>query len=259
VESKDSESVEFEVVDGDLPEGPDYSTESDALFRTQMRLTDAFYAHWKKGVGLLVGFLLIVLFFGLWQTKQENAQKAASETMARLDRKMPAISILQLQGQWALDDPTDTNRIKTLEAIAKKFEEVANSSSGTASTEAWLKAGDTWLRVSNVDAAQAAYGQVLDSNNSGLFAIGAHNGLAAILVSKDDSNGALAHYRAIADNEDGGFAEAALLSIAQVARAMGDNAKASAALDELTNRFPNSLRKTEIEWERQRLGSEEQG
>lgn len=259
MESKDPESVEFEVVEGDLPEGPDYSTEADMLFRTQMRLTDAFYAHWKKGASLLIGFLLFVLVYGLWQSKMENAQKEASETMAKIDRKMPAISILQLQGQWALDDPSDTKRIQTLEAIAKKFEEVANSSSGTASTEAWLKAGDTWMRVSSLDSAQGAYRKVLENNDSGVFAIGAHNGLAAILVNKDDHSGALTHYRAIADQEDDGFAEAALLSFAQVARGMGELAKATAALDELTSRFPDSLRGAEIEWERQQLGSGDQG
>jgi tetratricopeptide (TPR) repeat protein len=259
VEPKDPESVEFEVVDGEVPEGPDYSAESDLLFRVQNRVTDAFYTHWKKGLTVLVSFLLIVLIYGLWQTKVENAQKATSETLAKIDRKMPEVSILQLQGQWALDDPTDTKRIKTLEAIAKKFEEVAGDSTGTASTEAWLKAGDTWMRVANVDSAKGAYTQVLENQSSGLFAIGAHNGMAALLIGGNDSAAALTHYRSIADQEDNAFGEAALLSIARVARGMGDAAVATAALDELAKRFPDSLRGAEIEWERQRIGAGEQG
>ena len=84
---KDKNPDELEVLDGDLPEGPDYSSESDLLFRTQMRVADAFYAHWKKGLAILVAFLLLVLFYGLRQTRIEEAQKEAAETMAKIDRK----------------------------------------------------------------------------------------------------------------------------------------------------------------------------
>jgi tetratricopeptide (TPR) repeat protein len=256
VEPKDPESGEFEVVEGELVEGPDYSTESDILFRTQMRLADAFYAHWKKGLAILVTFLASVLFYGLWQGKIENAQKQASETMAKIDRKMPAVSMLQLQGQWALDDASDSKRTRTLEAIAQKYEEVGADSVGTAAAEAWLKAGDTWMRVDNADSAEKAYNSVLTIRSEGLFAVGALNGLAAILIGKDDNKGAIAQYRTIADLADDGFAEAALLAIAQVSRAMGDNAAATGALDEITKRFPESLRGAEVEWERDRIGTD---
>jgi tetratricopeptide (TPR) repeat protein len=256
VEPKDPESGEFEVVDGELGDGPDYSSETDILFRTQMRLADAFYAHWKKGLVILLTFLTTVLVYGLWQGKIENAQKEAAETMAKIDRKLPAVSSFQLQGQWALDDASDSNRTRTLEAIAKKYEEVGSDSTGTASAEAWLKAGDTWMRVRNPAAAEKAYKSVLAIRSSGLFAVGAHNGIAAIMISKSDNEGAIVQYRTIADLADDGFAEAALLSIAQVARVMGDSQAAKGALDELTTRFPNSLRGPEVEWERERIGTD---
>jgi TolA-binding protein len=211
-------------------------------------------------LALLISFLTVVLIYGLWQGRVEDAQKVASETMAKIDRAMPEVNLFQLQGQWGLDDPTDTRRIQTLEAIAKKYEEVALDSNGAASVEAWLKAGDTWLRVGNAEGAKGAYSAVLDAKDSGLLAVGARNGLAVVALGAKDNAEAMKHYRAIADKEDGHFAEGALLALAKSARAAGELGKANSALDELEKRYPDSLRNADIAWERERIAaSRDQG
>ena len=62
---------DVEIFTGELDqEGPDYSSESDLLFRTQMRIADAFYAHWKKGLAGLVAFWPL-----FWSTASGLAKK----------------------------------------------------------------------------------------------------------------------------------------------------------------------------------------
>ena len=251
--AKDEEiSEDVELVEDGLPEGPDYSSESDLLFRTQMRIADAFYAHWKKGLGLLIAFLTAVLGYGLWSSGVEADQKEASKIMAALDRKLPAVNLIQLQGGLALDDPSDAKRTKLLAGIAGKYHDIAQAHGGTASLEAAVKAGDTWMRAGEPEKAKESYEFVLSKENKGLFAVAAHNGIAGLALSQKNHPVAIEHYQAVVDGADGILAEEALLNIARAARAGGNLAQASQALDTLTTRFPNTMRMSEVDWERKK-------
>ena len=247
---------DVELLTDDLPqEGPDYSSESDLLFRTQMRIADAFYAHWKKGLAGLIAFLAIVLVYGLWTGKKEAAQQDASQKLAALDRKLPAVNLLQLQGDWGLDDPNDEARMKTLTAIAGKLEEFAGGFSGPTAAEAWLRAGDTWKRTGDLSAAKGAYEKVLEVSNNELFTVGARNGLAALALTAGNGPVAIEHYQAIAADNTDSFGEAALINLARAARFSGNATQASNALDELEARYPDHMRGPEVEWEREQISA----
>ena len=249
-----NEEVEI-LTDDHEPEGPDYSSESDLLFRTQMRIADAFYAHWKKGLAGLVAFLAIVLIYGIWSGKKEAAQHDASQKLAALDRKLPAVNLLQLQGDWGLDDPNDQTRMKTLTAIAGKLEEFAGEFTGPTAAEAWLRAGDTWKRTGDLSAAKGAYEKVLEVSNEALFTVGARNGLASLALTAGNGPVAIEHYQAIAADNTGAFGEAALINLARAARFSGNSAQASQALDELEGRYPDHMRGPEVEWEREQISA----
>ena len=247
---------DVEILTGELDqEGPDYSSESDLLFRTQMRIADAFYAHWKKGLAGLVAFLAVVLVYGIWTGKKEAAQQDASQKLAALDRKLPAVNLMQLQGDWGLDDPSDETRIKTLTAIAGKLEEFAADFTGPTAAEAWLRAGDTWKRTGDLSAAKEAYEKVLEVSSGELFTVGARNGLASLALTAGNGPVAIEHYQAIAADSTNAFGEAALIDLARAARFSGNMTQAGTALDELESRYPDHMRGPEVEWEREQIAA----
>ena len=253
--NSENPSEDVELLSDDLQEGPDYASESDMLFRTQMRVADAFYAHWKKGLIALITFLAVVLVYGVWTAKLDAAQKDASQKLAAIDRKLPEVSLLQLQSNWGLDDPTDDARMKRLAAIAGKYEEFAAGFSGPTAAEAWLRAGDTWKRAGDLSAAKTAYENVLENTGNDVFSVGARNGLAVLALSAGNGPVAMEQYEAIAADNDNAFAETALLDLARAARSDGNKARASSALDELQSRYPDHMRGAEVEWEREQIAA----
>ena len=220
--------------------------ESDLLFRTQTRVADLFFDHWKKGLGALILFLLTVLAVGTWQGHATKVQREASAAIAAVDRKMPIPDQLATLGMAPLDDLEDARHVQTLEAIATKYAEIGGDSTGAASAEAWIKAADTHRRLQHFAEAESAYQSALAVGVGGAFDHTAQNGVAAMKSALSDFAGASALYQEMAKGEDYP-AERALFDLARSQVSEGAQAQAIATLQAFLSRFPESLRTEEVE------------
>jgi len=260
---------EIEVVPDE--NGPDYRSEGDWIFRTQMKVADFFYAHWKKGLVVLLLSLGAVLGYGIWQDKIAAEQKQAAYKLHRIDVNLPAVELTTILAGSAIDDPTDQERIKKLEGVAGLYSRDGKKMSGTAAAEALLSAGNLYLRAGTAwelagktdyatrsrQWAKENFDNVLKRKSSGLFMVAALNGLADLAITSQNYPLAISHYQRIADKEKGVFAQTALLAISQTARTEGNLAKANSALDSLTSRFPDTLLMTEVKWERTQIAAKQ--
>jgi len=214
--------------------------EGDVLFRIQMRVADAFFEHWKRGLVLLVAVLLTVLTVGTWKSQLRDAQRDTTASIAAIDRKMPEVDQLAAMGLAPLDDLTDPARVQLLEAIAQKYEEVAGLGTKASAAEAWLKAGDTWDRLGRPDDAARAFQGALDAFAMGPFGHTATNALAAIRVAQGDTEAAATLYRSIVVSSDEYLAERAQYDLGSALAAGGDTAGAIAAYQDFQTRYPDS-------------------
>ena len=251
--------------------GPDYASEGDWVFRTQMKVADFFYAHWKKGLVVLLLSLGAVLGYGIWQDKVAAEQKQSAHKLHRIDVNLPVVDLTTILAGSAIDDPTDKERIKKLEGVAGLYSRDGAKMSGTAGAEAflsaanlYLRAGVAWELAGKTDYATRSrqwakehFDKVLKRKKSGLFMVAALNGLASLAITSQNYPLAIEHYQRIADKDDGVFAQNALLAIAQTARTEGNFEKANSALDHLTARFPDTLLMTDVNWERTQISAKQ--
>jgi tetratricopeptide (TPR) repeat protein len=219
---------------------PEPLQEGDVLFRVQMRVADAFFEHWKRGLLLLLSSLLLVLTVATWKNRLRDAQRDTTASIAAIDRKMPEVDQLAAMGLAPLDDLNDPARVQLLEAIARKYEEVAGAGSKASAAEAWLKAGDTWDRLGRPEDAARAYQGALGAFTMGPFGHTATNALAAARVAQGDTEGAAELYRSMATNSDGYSAERAQYDLASALGAGGDAAGAISAYKQFQTRYPDS-------------------
>ena len=77
---------------------PEPLQDGDVLFRIQMRVADAFFAHWKRGLVSLLAVLLLVLIVGTWKNRLRDAQRDTTASIAAIDRKMPEVDQLAAMG-----------------------------------------------------------------------------------------------------------------------------------------------------------------
>ncbi len=219
---------------------PEPLQEGDVLFRIQMRVADAFFEHWKRGLVLLLSVLLVVLVVGTWKNRLRDAQRDTTASIAAIDRKMPEVDQLAAMGLAPLDDLNDPARVQLLEAIASKYEEVAAAGTKASAAEAWLKAGDTWDRLGRPEDAARAFQGALDAFTMGPFGHTATNALAAVRVAQGDTEGAATLYRSIVAGSDEYLAERAQYDLASALGAGGDTAGAISAYKDFQTRYPDS-------------------
>jgi len=232
----ESEEVEAELM-GNHP-GVDEIPDSELIFRAQHKLRDLIEDHWKTGVGIISIGLLATLIYGVTATKKIEAQEAASTMLAQLDRSMPPVSELSLQGLFPLDDPSDDRRSDRLEAIAERYEAQANETSGSAGAAAWNRAGAIWLRLGMLEKAQQAYSN--GTEGGGLYGVAANNGLASIAAAQGDTATAIEHLTLISEGNHGGMSATALISISRISRAAGDLDTAREALESVISEYPET-------------------
>jgi tetratricopeptide (TPR) repeat protein len=235
-EERNDDQVPAKLATGEL----EPLQEGDVLFRIQMRIADAFFEHWKRGLVLLLAVLFLVLTVGTWKNRMRDAQRDTTASIAAIDRKMPEVDQLAAMGLAPLDDLNDPARVQLLEAIARKYEEVGAAGTKASAAEAWLKGGDTWDRLGRPEEAARAYQGALDAFTMGPFGHTATNALAAVRVAQGDTEGAATLYRSIVANSDDYLAERAQYDLASVLEVGGDTAGAVAAYKDFQTRYPDS-------------------
>jgi tetratricopeptide (TPR) repeat protein len=249
--SKQNESEEVDaVLMGDHP-GVDEVPDSELIFRAQHKLRDLIEDHWRGGVAVIATGLLATLIYGVTINKKIEAQEAAVTMIAQLDRSMPSVSDLSLQGIFPLDEPSDERRAERLEAIAERYEAHAADSAGAASAASWNRSGAIWLRLETYDRAESAFRNALIEG--GLYGIAANNGLAAAAVAQGDLTAAITHLTEISDGNHGSMSETALINLSRVARQSGDIQAARTALQRVITDYPLSSRLDRVTWELQTI------
>jgi len=227
----------------EIPDIPDEEEEVDLVFRTEMQVRNILLGYWKHSLVIVGAGLLVALVIGLYLNYVTDAVRAGSEAVARIDMDQPEISQAAMMGLAPIDDPADTARMAELEALAKRYEAAADDTTGAAVGEALLKAAETWQRAGKPAEVERLYTELVEKG--GLFTTAGRNGLAAIKLQGGDVDGAVALLRAVADAEQGVFAEKALMEIIRVEQDR-DLSKASELLEEFKLRFPNSPRLDEL-------------
>ncbi|MCB9758860.1 MAG: hypothetical protein H6739_03395 [Alphaproteobacteria bacterium] len=221
---------------------PPEEEEVDVLFKAQMWIYDKLMAHWRQGLALVGLFLLGSLIVGLFLSWHTDQARATSAAIASVDRQIPEDDELALMGLIPRDDLSDPARVSELEGLAQKYEAAAADGRGAEAAQGYLKAAETWHRVKNTERAMAAYEAALAASSKGLVGYAARNGLAALALSEDRVDDALAQYRAMADGDKGYLGEKGLLQLAALHQHQGDDAAARAVLDELRVRYADSPR-----------------
>jgi TolA-binding protein len=249
--SKKNESEEVDaVLMGNHP-GVDEVPDSELIFRAQHKLRDLIEDHWRGAVGVISLGLLGTLIYGVSANKRVEAQETAVTMIAQLDRSMPSVSELSLQGIFPLDDPSDERRTDRLEAIAERFETQATETPGAASAASWNRSGAIWLRLNSLERAEVAFRNALDEG--GLYTVTANNGLASVAVAQGDISAAIAYFTAVSDGSHGTISETALMNVSRIARQSGDLQAAKTALEELLADYPESSNLERITWELQTI------
>jgi len=237
-------------------EVPEPLKEGETLFRLQRKVEDLFFDHWKRGLVVLLGFLLLVLTVGTWKNFQRNTQRKATASIAAIDRKLPEVDQLSAIGLAPQDDLSDESRVQLLEAIAKKYEEVGASSKKAAASEAWLKAGDTWDRLGRPEDSARAYGEALAAFDMGPYGYSARNGQASAHLKQGNHEAAMTLFRAIVERYSGYRAERAQFDLSSALSAAGKGPGAIEALQTFQTRYPDSPLSIQVEEELNRLSAQ---
>ncbi len=225
-----------------IPE-PSEEEDVDLVFMAEMRIRDIILGYWKHGLLALGAVLIASLFVGLYQQYTRGVRRDGSESISLIDADQPPPSQLAQLGLAPLDDPSDAERMKTLEELARRYEAAAEETAGAARAEGWLKAADTWRRIGEDEEARRLFEAL--AGESGMFAAGGHNGLAALALEAGDTDTATVHLRAIAEAGDDLFAERALIDLIHIEQERNEVA-AAALIDEFRVRFPASRRLGEL-------------
>lgn len=220
--------------------------EADVLFRLQMKLAHLFLGYWKQGLIVLGVILLGSLFFGLGQGAVRDARRDASSEIASVVDKLPAADPLAAYGLAAPDDLTDQARVTALTQSAESFETIGQGRSGVSGARAWLRAGDTWLRLGNKDRALAAFEKAYAKKDIDILGYAAGNHIANIALEKGDKARAAQVLRDLATSQKGIYAEKALIDLMeiQISNSESDAAKKTAA--EFKARFSKSPRLEQV-------------
>jgi hypothetical protein len=220
--------------------------QADLLFRAQMKAADLVLGYWKQGLGLLAGLLTVTLVIGLVSNHVRDAKRASSAAVAKVDAAAPEPDPMSMVGLAPADDLTDAARVAALETVARGYEAAAKDGSGPAVVEAWVRAGETWLRLARTDDAIKAFQAGFDEGGKDIYRYTPGNRLAVLLADNGKRDEAEAIYRKLATGLDGYLAEQALIDLMtlQATSGQSDAVKRSAA--EFRARFTRSPRLEQV-------------
>ncbi len=220
--------------------------QADLLFRAQMKVADLVLGYWKQGLGILAVLLAGSLVVGLVSNHLRDSKRATSAALARVDAEIPPIDPLSMYGVAPADDLTDAARVSSLETAARAYEAAAAEGTGPGVIEAWVRAGETWLRLGRTDDAIRAFQAGVDEGGKDVFRYAPGNRLAVLLADTGRHDEAEAIYRKMATKLDGYLAEQALIDLMTLQASAGrvDAVRRSAA--EFRARFTKSPRLDQV-------------
>lgn len=220
--------------------------QADLLFRTQMKVADLVLGYWKQGLGILAGVLALTLVIGLVSNHIRDARRATSAAVAKVDAAVPEPDPMSMLGLAPADDLTDAARVSALETVARGYEAAAKDGAGPTRVEAWVRAGEIWLRLNRTDDAIRSFQAGFDEDGEAIYRYTPGNRLAVLLADNGKRDEAEAVYRKLATGLDGYLAEQALMDLMtlQATSGQADAVKRSAA--EFRARFTHSPRLEQV-------------
>ncbi len=216
------------------------SEDQDYVFRAQVALTEFGLRYWRYAGYLVGGVLAGALAWGAWGSYRQGKAEDDFAKIAAIDFRMPKLLLRPTDGMPLKDDPTDAARMSDLEEGARRYEAIAKDVSGTASTLAWLKAGETWVRAGKLDAAQGAHVAAAAAGGSDLSAFVADSVRVGDLIDGSKGPEAEGVLREMSARYSGFFAEETLIRLANLQVDQDKLADAKLTLGEIGTRFPVS-------------------
>ncbi len=216
--------------------------EADVVFRVQMQVANLLLGYWKQGLGVIGAVLLITLVVGQGSTCIRDSQRGYSAAIAKVARDVPQPSQLSFYGLGPADDLSDSAHVEALRKGAEGYEAVGEDAWGLSAGEAWIRAGDTWMRLQEKEKAMHAFEQAYEADRGGIYTFAAGNRLAVLYIEADRVGEARAIYRDLATSLKGYLAEQALIEVMELDLEAGDAAALKKSAAEFRARFPESPR-----------------
>ncbi len=232
---------------------PDH--EEDVLFKTQMRVLNLLLGHWKTGLAVVGGALLVVLAVGQYQNSQIDEQRGYQAEIADIDRRMPTETP---EERFGLNTGGLSPEVKAnVEEGARRYEKIAGGASGTAAVMAWVKAGAAWKRAGDADKARSAFGSAHSAGAAGVVGWSAASQFATAQADAGEVSGAIATLEAVRGKVTGLEAAQTELSIAMLREESGDAQAALAAYKAFVEAHPGSVLIEQATDGLQRLGGDQ--
>jgi tetratricopeptide (TPR) repeat protein len=214
--------------------------EADFLFRAQMGAYNFFAGYWPQLLGVLGVFLVLTLAYSLYSEHVRDTQRDLQARIADVDRKMPQPDPMAAMFGSAGEDSTDENLAANLREGARRYVEIANEGSGTATIMAWQRAADAYERVGDTEQAISSLQSAYDAQGARLLGWSVASRLASMKVSSGDVEGAVALFQAHTAGEDF-VAQHASLELGLLQESSGRSDEALTTLLGFLERFPDSL------------------
>ncbi len=242
-DENNGEAVEPDaVLDGGNPGAPAMpfpDHEEDVLFKTQMKVLNLLLGHWKTGLAIVGGVLLVVLGVGQYQNAQIEEQRGFQAEIADIDRRMP---VETAEERFGLNTEGILPEVKAnIEEGARRYEAVAGGANGSAAVAAWIKAGAAWQRAGDAEKAAAAFKAAHGVGASGVVGWSAASQYASTQADAGDVTAAIATLTTVRPLVSGLEADQTDLAIAMLREESGDAAGAKAAYQSFIDTKPASV------------------
>jgi tetratricopeptide (TPR) repeat protein len=239
--------VADKTADDDLDLKP---ADAGAMFRVEMFLTNTFLGYWKHLLAVVGVVLLGVLAWGQYRDTQRNHQRAYTAQIAQTMAALPA-DLEQLPEAIAQDPSIDRSK---LESVGDDLVAVANGASGTAKSEALLKAAELFRLAGNVEKQRSALTAASSSAPSTL-AYAAESGLANLELAQGQGDAAVERLKKLAASQKGFLAEQSTLDLGLALEQLGRKDEAYKVYDDFKTRFKDSPRIDLVDERESRLSS----
>jgi tetratricopeptide (TPR) repeat protein len=232
---------------------PDH--EEDVFFKTQMRVLNLILGHWKTGLAVVGGVLLVVLAIGSYQTSQVEEQRGYQAEIADIDRRMPAETAEERFGlnTTGLSPEVTAN----VEEGARRYEKIASGAKGASAAMAWLKSGGAWKRAGDAEKALAAFGSAHAVGAKGVLGWSAGSQFAAAQADSGDMTAAIATLESMRSSQTGLESQQTDLAIAMLKEESGDTAAAKGAFQAFIDANKSSVLIEQATDGLSRLGSDQ--
>ena len=223
--------------------------DAGALFKAEMWATNAILGYWKHLLVVLVIGLLCFLFYGQYTTHVQRIQRGFTSMTAEIEATLP--DTFDVLGQQIATGAVEIEPAE-LEQAGDKLVAVADQASGTAKTEALLKAAELF-RLADADEKRRSALQQASVDARGVLLFAAEGALANLELELQEGDAAVQRLRGLMEKESGFLAEQATLDLGLALEQLERDDEAIKVYDDFLQRWPASSRIDEVRQRRDRV------